>query len=219
MLVEESIWIKNIIKGHFGTNNFPILNIGSSTLNFRKNVQPHIYENIFLPLEEQTMKVIHLDMKMDEGVDIIGDLSDVGFRNSLKSKGIKSVLCSNLLEHLSEPQSICTSILDLLEKGDLIIVTVPYKFPYHKDPIDTYLRPTPEELHLYFKNTEIIESAIVESNGSYYKDLIANKKYLMIMLCRLIMPFYKPQEWGLIVRDFIKAKRKYSATCLLLKKQ
>ena len=219
MLVEESIWIKNTIHTYLKVTSFPLLNIGSSTQHFREIVQPHIDENVFLPLRSEGKKVIHLDMKMDAGVDIIGDLSDAEFRKSLKAMAVKSVLCSNLLEHLADPKPICNSILDLLEKGGLIIVTVPYNFPFHEDPIDTLFRPNEEQLHNLFKNTKVIDSKIVLSTNSYSQDLMVNKKYLMIMLARICMPFYKPHQWTNILKDFINAKKRYSATCIILEKQ
>ena len=40
MLSEESIWIRNIIKENFSDDDFPLLNIGSSTEEFRKKTQP-----------------------------------------------------------------------------------------------------------------------------------------------------------------------------------
>lgn len=218
MLVEESVWIKKSIENHFGAGDFPLLNIGSSTKEFREKAQPHIYQNIFAPLNVKKNPVIHADMKNDEGVDVVGDLNDEKFRESLKQKKIKSVVCSNLLEHLSAPQLICNSILDLLPSGGWIIVTVPYSFPYHKDPIDTMLRPSISELHAFFPNTLLVESEIVVSTNSYKDDLVNNKKYLFLMMRRWVLPFYKFKEWKYMVSDLFRANRKYSATCLLLKK-
>lgn len=218
MLVEESIWISNILHKYLSVKNYPLLNIGSSTQSFREKIQPHIHRNVFLPLINKNLKIIHLDMKMDEGVDMIGDLSNVSFRNSIKTRGINSVLCSNLLEHLDDPKSICDSIVDLLNKGGLIIVTVPFNYPFHEDPIDTMFRPNVNELHKLFDGTKIIESEIVESEDSYLKDLLANKKYLGIMILRIIFPFYKPSQWTKILNDFVKASKKYSATCIIMEK-
>jgi hypothetical protein len=219
MLIEESIWIKTIFEKYFSEENFPLLNIGSSTVHFRKVVQPQIHEHVFLPLENKNLKIIHLDMKMEEGVDLIGDLSNDEFRSSLKKIGIKSVLCSNLLEHLSDPRPICNSILDLLNSKDLIIVTVPKSFPYHKDPIDTYFRPSVEELHLLFPNTKIIRSEVVVSKASYAEDLKNNKRFCAIMIARLVLPFFRPNEWSYILKDFLRMSKKYSATCVILEKK
>ena len=96
MLKEESIWIKNALNDNFSVDDFPLLNVGSSTEEFRKITQPEIHENVFSPLIESNRKVFHADIKDANGVDLVGDLNEESFRNKLKSLGIKSVLCSNL---------------------------------------------------------------------------------------------------------------------------
>jgi SAM-dependent methyltransferase len=218
MLIEEAEWIKRAIAQNLESDNFPLLNIGSSTGYFRKVVQAHIHQYVFLPLEEENKTVIHLDMKMDDGIDVVGDLSNPDFRNTLKDKQIKSVLCSNLLEHLADPKPICDSILSVLEPKGVVIVTVPFFFPFHKDPIDTYFRQSCDELHAYFPGTKILDSKIVVSKGSYAKDLWTNKKYMLIMLARLGLPFFRTNEWKYIAKDILNARKHYSATCLVLEK-
>ena len=218
MLKEESIWIKNLLNDHFSVNDFPLLNVGSSTEDFRKNIQPDIHQNVFAPLLKANRKVFHADIKDSKGVDLVGDLNQDSFRRELKTLSIKSVLCSNLLEHLDRPEVICKSILDVLPKGGKLIVTLPYQFPYHKDPIDTMLRPTVDEVHEMFSGTECVTSAIIESTDTYISALKANKKYHLIMIARWSMPFYKYSEWKFMIKDYFNRKKKYSATCLLLKK-
>ena len=114
MLIEESVWIQKAIADHFTESDFPLLNIGSSTEYVRKIVQPHIHENIFTPLQKNGRKVIHMDLKMDKGVDVICDLTSKTHMSTLSCLGIKSVLCSNLLEHIANPIYVCESILDIL---------------------------------------------------------------------------------------------------------
>ncbi len=218
MLVEESVWIKDTLTNYFSENNFPILNVGSSTAQFRQSVQPFIHSNIFEPLLKQNKNVIHLDIKKADGVDIEGDLTKEDFRSTLLSLNVNSILCSNLLEHLKNPEIIALAMLQTLNSGGLLLVTVPHFFPYHNDPIDTMFRPSVEKLHQLFPNTEIVVSSVVKSKDCYYNDLMRNKRYLGIMLARLFLPFYKFSEWKFIVKDMINAKKKYSATCILIKK-
>src|SRR5687767_1031367 len=99
MLLEESIWIKNTLSRYFKPENYPLLNIGSSTGYFRQKVQPHIHEQVFAPIESRGNRIIHLDIKQEKGVDLVGDLNEPVFRKQLRELGIKSVICSNLLEH------------------------------------------------------------------------------------------------------------------------
>lgn len=218
MLKEEAIWIGNVLASKFAIQNFPLLNIGSSTAEFREETQAHIHDLVFKPLQTKDLKVIHTDIKEAKGVDAVGDLNNPLFRISLKKMGIKSVLCSNLLEHLENPKEICCSILDLLSSGDLILVTVPYYYPFHKDPIDTMLRPGIRELHSFFPGTEVLEAKIVEEQMCFKRILFQNRKYLIVMSMRVLLPFYKFSEWKKIIYDVFHWNKNFTATCLLLKK-
>lgn len=219
MLKEESIWIKNIINHYFKEVHFPLLNVGSSTNSFRTIVQPFINENIFFPLVSSGRRVIHSDIKNDEGVEMVGDLNDSNFREKLRNENIKSILCSNLLEHVQKRTILCKSMLDILQKGGLLIITVPKKFPYHKDPIDTMFRPGLKEIHDLFPGTSVLEYQEVIADDNYFKVLKGNLQYLFIMLCRWLMPFYKFHEWKYMVLDLLKMNAHFSATCVLLKKK
>lgn len=218
MLINESKWIKNSLDAYFTQGDFPLLNIGSSTKEFREVVQPHIDQNVFAPLRQKDLKVMHADIKMDSGVDLEGDINEPEFQNKLKALGVKSILCSNVLEHLQNPERICKSMLDLVQEGNLLLITVPYSFPYHKDPIDTLFRPNVATLHAMYPGTEIICSAIVEESETFKSTLFSNKKYLIIMLIRWFLPFYKFSDWKLMIRDLFNWNKKYSSTCVLLKK-
>lgn len=218
MLLEEAIWIQNQIDNYFNVDDFPLLNLGSSTKKFREIEQSHIHNKIFYPLIKKDLKVIHTDIKKYDGVDIVGNINDLKFRNSLKEIGIKSILCSNLLEHIENPTLMVKSILDILPDNGKLIVTTPYYFPYHKDPIDTLLRPTIEDLNILFKDLKNISSMTVKSNDNLLKVFKSNPRYLFIMALRWGSPFYKFHEWKLYINDLFKLNRNFSANCILFKK-
>jgi SAM-dependent methyltransferase len=93
------------------------------------------------PLTRSGCRVIHLDMKKADGVDVSGDLTDPAFVEKLASLRVRSVLCSNVLEHVTDPARLARRLEELLPAGGYLIVTVPHEFPYHADPIDTLFRP------------------------------------------------------------------------------
>ena len=133
MKIEESIWIaNNILK--LATPGQKLLNIGSSTGRFRNQIQPHIAMNIFNPLKENGITVIHTDIQNSDGVDLVGDLIDEEFVKVLEREQFDFILCSNLLEHLEEIDPICNTIVRILKKNGYAIITVPYNYPYHLDP-------------------------------------------------------------------------------------
>jgi hypothetical protein len=110
--------------------------------------------------------VKHLDEKVSEGVDIVGDLSNPSFRTSLVSMGFKSVLCSNVLEHVPDREQLAASLTQIVPSGGYLFVSCPYRFPYHPDPIDTMFRPGIDDLALLFPETQVHEGTVV-SGGTY----------------------------------------------------
>jgi hypothetical protein len=84
----------------------PLLNLGSSTLQFRTLGQPHIDRYVFAPLRARGCEIIHTDIKCEPGVDLVGDLTDAGFLDRLRALHVRSVLVSNLLEHVTDRRLI-----------------------------------------------------------------------------------------------------------------
>jgi hypothetical protein len=148
----------------------PLLNLGSSTGHFRGVVKPHIESELFAPLREAGVKVVHCDLKEDEGVDVVGDILDPQMRRRLKGVGFKSILLSNLLEHVTDRETVAAACEDIVGSGGFILATVPSSYPYHADPIDTYYRPSPAELATLFGRSEPLLLEEVEG-GTYAEDL------------------------------------------------
>jgi hypothetical protein len=144
---------------------FPLLNIGSSTLEFRTQIQPHIEQNMFGPLRARGGSVYHLDVKSAPGVDIVGDLLDPAFLKKIIQLKIRAAIVSNLLEHVTLRQQICDVVMNILPPGGYLFISGPQKYPYHADPIDTMFRPTIDEVHAHFPETKIIDSAVINSGN------------------------------------------------------
>jgi SAM-dependent methyltransferase len=216
MLQEEALWLKKELSTFNNNSLNKMLNVGSSTLHFRTVVQSFIDEDIFKPLRKRHIEIINLDLKEDKGVDINGDLLDEAFQDILKTYKFQSVICSNLLEHVPNPQAFGKAIVKIVEKDAKIIVTVPYKYPYHKDPIDTLFRPTVEELASIFPGTRILRSAYVRSDASMIKSMIKNWRFGVLSTLRL-MQFYK-KDWREYFSYFPNILRKYEVTCVILEK-
>ncbi len=62
-----------------------------------------------------------------------------------------------------------------MKSGSILLVTGPYQFPYHEDPIDTMFRPTPEELRHEFSGLQYIQGEIVKCGR--YRDLVWQKLF------------------------------------------
>lgn len=218
MLQEEAEWLGDVIYHADASIMFPMLNVGSSTQAFRTKVQPWIDRYVFAPARERGMHVIHMDMKAAPGVDIVGDLADAATAMSLKTRKIRSALCSNLLEHVEDRERISALIESVVPPGGYIVVTCPYQYPYHPDPIDTRYRPTPAELASLFKQSRLVSGEIVDC-GTHLGRLVRNPAALLRTVVRLFTPFYRPSSWLSTLRAQSWLFRTFRVSCVILQKR
>ena len=196
------------------------LNLGSSTKEFREQAQPHIAQRFIQPLESDGIRFVHCDMKQAEGVDEIGDILDSGFRSQLRSYEASLLVCSNLLEHLTEPQQFASACGDLVSEGSYALFSVPRSYPYHPDPIDTMLRLTPTQLAAMLPDWDVVRSDEIEA-GNYWRDLResgAGFSRLIRQIGRVALPFYRPNKWRENASRLSWLTRSYRVSLVLLRK-
>ena len=146
MFIEESERVAAVISTFIPREHISnVLDVGSSSYEFRTVVQPHIEKNLFEPLKRAGCTVKHLDIKMADGVDISVDLSNPK-EFSFPLETFSLILCTNILEHVQNREVFLKNLLKFAEKGAYVLFTVPRKYFKHDDPIDTMYRPTPQEL-------------------------------------------------------------------------
>ncbi|QEL13251.1 class I SAM-dependent methyltransferase [Limnoglobus roseus] len=156
MLPKEARWFAAQVARLGDVAVFPMLNVGSHTAEFRARTQPWIDRHLFRPFAERGQSVVHTDIQDAPGVDLVGDLTDADFLDRVRARKFRSVFCNNLLEHVPDPDRICRALTAAVEPGGYLLVSVPHRFPYHPDPIDTMFRPSPEELAKLFPNTTVV---------------------------------------------------------------
>lgn len=220
MRIEEA----RIIRRWIGTLGLPpgavCLNIGSSTGDFRQRVQPHIHAELIAPLEAAGLRFVHCDMKAEGGVDEVGDLLDAAFRARLQAYRADVMICSNLLEHLVDPQRFASACGELVRAGGYGIFTVPYSYPYHPDPIDTSLRPSPGELARMLQSWAVVEAEVVTS-GNHWADLRQSGepwRRLVRQVARAAMPFYRRTQWRHVAHRLLWLWRPFTSSAVLLRK-
>jgi len=167
MLEVEARWLGQVLDGIESDELSPLLNLGSATAEFRQRLQPWIDQWIFAPLRGRGVEVHHLDIQGGGGVDLCGDLTDDAFVAGLVGRGYRGLLCCNLLEHIPDPSAMCAKLERLLALGGYIMVTVPHRFPYHPDPIDTMFRPTVEDLARLFPHCFLVEGAVLDGGTGW----------------------------------------------------
>lgn len=218
MFREEAKWLANIIYSLNPNSVFPMLNIGSSNKKFREQEQPWIDELLFKPARSKGYSVIHTDIKNDIGVDLVGDLCNVDFLKQLSEMNIQSVICSNLLEHINNREEISKIISSIVPQSGYLFVTVPYKYPYHCDPIDTMFRPNIQELSSLFPDFKIVNGEILPGGYLVQSTTTTPVLYTLAMLIRLILPIYQPLRWFDSLKYALWLFKDISVSCVVLKK-
>jgi hypothetical protein len=215
VLKAESIWLGKALVQYMKPGDL-LMNLGSSTRWFREHDQPHIQQNVFAPLEAQGVRILHIDLKQAEGVDLAGDLTEEAFLEHLQSLKPAAVLCSNLLEHLSERSRFCAAVERLIAPGSIAIVTCPYSFPYHPDPIDTLFRADANTLRQQFPALEFLSGEVVDC-GSLWKFAGSHMyaRFVGRILTKVILPLKQPSSWPLQLGSL----KRISASCVVLRRR
>ena len=193
MRIEEALKIENIIKKYNTFNN--IINLGSGNVEKLNRDKPWVSKHVFNLLEKS--KILHVDAEDFPGVDIVQDLSQpnsLSFCDNLK--GSKLFILASVLEHIPKEAhaEFLKRIYSKMKSKDGLVITVPYDYPYHADPIDNMYRPSPNELKkllpLIWLEAEIV------SAGSYLEEFMRlNTLKKIRKLLKPLWIFQKPSKW------------------------
>lgn len=220
MRKEEAVAIADWVRNLGLPSGAVCLNIGSSTADFRTNAQPHIDLLLMQPLLASGLKVVHCDMKAAEGVDEVGDLLDPCFQERLKRYNADLLICSNLLEHLTNPREFAVACGQLVKPGGYGLFTVPASYPYHPDPIDTMLRLQPNELADLMPEWELVRAQRLDA-GNHLIDLRQHgdwQKRLLKQIVRVLLPIYRPSSWKPLAHRLLWLFRPFRQSMVLLRK-
>jgi len=162
MFRKESLVIKIILQKLLSLDEInTVLDVGSSTYLFRTMFQPWIDENVFKPLRKAGCKIIHLDAKPGEGVDIVLDATEL-YKFNVQ---FDLVISANLLEHVSNISKTILGLKKVVKPGKYLLITIPYKYPYHPDPIDNTFRSDINVLRRAFANFRILFGRTISIDG------------------------------------------------------
>ncbi len=217
MLAEEAKWLGARIGLMAPEDVFPLCDVGSSTAEFREQVQPWIDSYIFRPIRERGGSAKHIDIKAAAGVDLVGDFSDPAFLKRLAGLKFRSAFCANLLEQVPNREEIAAVITGIVPPGGFLFITCPYRYPVHLDPIDTRYRPTVTELAELFPGTTLVEGETF-SGGTYWDAISGSPLTVVKTALRLLAPFYHYRNWRTNVNHLPWLRRRFQVTCVVLRK-
>jgi SAM-dependent methyltransferase len=161
MLRNEAAWLERHLAAIPTDDLDPLLDIGGGAGEFRDAKQPWIGA-AFRPLEARGVRIIHHEFTDAPGVDVAGDLDDPAFLDGLAATGARAVICCNVLEHLAHRDRLLGAFANVVPPGGHLVVTVPHRFPYHADPIDTMYRPSVADLARALPDFELVAGDDVE---------------------------------------------------------
>lgn len=112
------------------------------------------------------------------------------------TQGPRLFVLANVLEHIpvNAREELVNKIYRSMSTGDALLITVPFDYPFHADPIDTMYRPSPSELSL-LAPLNWTEQLIVTS-GSYKEEFL--KMGFLKRIRKLLKPlwiFQRPSKW------------------------
>lgn len=162
MFLEESLWIREALATLDLGSGRVVLNVGSSSEEFRCLHQPFIDYHVFRPLRRKGVKIVHLDGRAAEGVDVICDVAAPTADDILNGLQADVVIVSNLLEHVTNREIVVQWLKGLVKPSGTLIVTAPHVYRRHDDPIDTMYRPTNSDLEVLFPEFEARRSEILQ---------------------------------------------------------
>ena len=212
MFEAEAIWLEKLLRNHAAEELSPLLNIGSSTARFREVEQPWAEQRLFAPLRARGVKIIHLDSREGDGIDIRADILSAADLPRIRALKPKSILCCNILEHVVSPRILAQRCAEIVGPNGLIAVTVPYSYPHHRDPIDTMFRPSPAELASLFSPAAMLDGEIIDVGESYRGQVRRRPLILLRHVFRFPFPFIAFKGWKRSMRKLYWLFNNYRIT-------
>ena len=111
-----------------------------------------------------------------------------------------------------DPAQLARRCIEIVGPGGLIFVTVPYSYPYHRDPIDTLFRPSPEALAAIFHPAVMLRGEIVDSRESYRGQVAKRPLILFRHIFRFPFPFIHFEGWKRSMRKLYWLFNNYRLT-------
>jgi len=122
-----------------------VLDLGAGTAKYRSI------------LIKNAMNYIACDVKKNENIDMICDVTNLDF----KPESFDTVISTQVFEHVTNPFLVAREIKKVLKSGGYAVITAPFMIPFHPDPKDNF-RFSKEGLEEIFRSSgfEIVDSGI-----------------------------------------------------------
>ncbi len=106
-------------------------------------------------------ETLNLDLLVGEDVDIQGNLLHL----PIKDKIVETIVCTGVLEHVSDPHEAMEEIYRVLKFGGRVFLEIPFMQTVHASPTDFY-RWTPDGIRQLMRTFNVIEFHVVAGPAS-----------------------------------------------------
>lgn len=132
---------------------------------FLRNEQARVPDGFRLNVGSASKRLgtnmVNLDLFQGEEVDLQGDLRHL----PLQDKSVDTLVCTGVLEHISDPRQAVKEIYRVLKDGGRVFLETPFMQTVHASP-DDYSRWTPNGLRHLCQQFEMGECQVVAGPGS-----------------------------------------------------
>lgn len=215
---EEARWFGRALAAVPTPHLTPLLDLGSSSAAYRRVAAPESESEIFAPLAGRGVAVHHVDLKPAPGVDVVGDVCDPAVQDRMRRLGVRAVMCTNLLEHVTDRAAVCRALEALLPSGGLLFLSVPRAYPYHPDPIDTGFRPDVDELGRLLPGFELLRGEVVPF-GTYAAQLRRKQWLVPRDAYLLVAGLWGRNRWRVLRENYRFLRRPFEQSCAVLRRR
>lgn len=126
-----------------------------------------------------------LDIMSDHDPDYVTDVHDMKI---IKNNTFDSILATELLEHCYNPQKVLDEFYRVLKKKGVVLLSVPFFFPFHPDPHD-YYRYTEEGLFYLFRKFKKVKVIRFGSRAAFFWEMMTWVLPFMKIFNKLLVRF------------------------------
>ena len=137
----------------------------------------------FKPYLSHSGRYETLEIGPNSHPSLIGDIQNLG----VASQSFDAVICTEVLEHIANPQQALENISRVLRPGGKLYMTVPMSWGLHYEPSD-YYRYTKYGLHTLLQSAGLTATHTVQIGGLFVMILARLQDILVSLLYRVAFP-------------------------------
>jgi len=150
-LVTEIAAVRKVLRGR-------LLDIGCGTKPYQVMTEGLVDEHLGIDVPQS--------MHTHSAIDVYASAGSLPFA----SESFDSILCTEVLEHTSDPVQVCREIARVLRPGGAAIVSTPFMYRIHERPYD-FFRYTPYSYEVLAKRSGLTIETLT-ARGGYFTVLL-----------------------------------------------